>query len=184
MTTKEGIALALKAVGVMGLAGVTVVSPNASGAFARLLDDSLPDEPLRKRVFAELKRQKLIQIDTEQENIRITITPSGAYRLLALGADEVEIPYMKKWDNRWRLVCFDIPKGKNNERSYFNRRLHELNFTMIQKSMWVHPFECFDQIRIVTDYANLSRYVSVMEITKLDEVTTKRLMGIYGQLLH
>lgn len=179
MTTKEGINKSLKLIGYNGLAGTVLSVRKSTDAFTLLLAHEINNQNTLKRVCSELVRQKLVQVDKEQAGTRITITPAGATRLLSINANEVKLTPMKQWDKRWRLVCFDIPSGKDSQRQYFNRRLHELGFTMIQKSMWVHPYECIDAIRHITDYIGLTRYVSVLEVTKLDERTTKHLLAIF-----
>ena len=109
--------------------------------------------------------------------------PGGAYRLLKNTTDMLAIDTNHAWDGHWRLVCFDIPKGKDKERLYFNRRLHELGFTMIQRSMWVHPYECTNEITQITDFVNLTRYITILQVVKFDDRTTRRLLGVYGSLL-
>jgi CRISPR-associated endonuclease Cas2 len=183
MTTKQGVRIALKVLGVGGLFGTIVIAPNAVGAYSKLVLPLIEDEPTRIRVYKELKRQGLIQITEEKDGIRLGLTIKAAHKLLAIGADEVTIPLMKKWDYQWRLVCFDIPSGKSAQRMYFNRRLHELGFTMLQRSMWVHPFECIDEIKLITDYVQLTKYISVLEVVKLDEKSTKILLRKYENLI-
>jgi CRISPR-associated endonuclease Cas2 len=183
MTTREGVRVALKMLGVGGLFGTVIVAPNAVGAYTKLVGSLLEDGPTRVRVYKELKRQDLIQITEEKDGIRLGLSMKAAHKLLAIGADEVVILPMKKWDYHWRLVCFDIPAGKTSERLYFNRRLHELGFTMLQRSMWIHPFECIDQIKLITDCVQLTKYISVLEVTKLDEKSTKMLLRKYEHLI-
>ena len=184
MTAKEGVRQALKVIGLEGLAGAYVPANSAVEAYVQLVTDLFDDTSTRQHVYRELKRQGLIYITEVDNGFRVGVTPKGGLKLLQIQADDVSIPPMKKWDQKWRLVCFDIPKGKNSERLYLNRRLHELQFTMLQRSMWVHPFECMEEMRIITDYLNLTRYVTVLEVTKLDEQNTRRLLRTYESVLN
>lgn len=185
MTTKEGLHGALRIIGMAGLVGTVVVAPNAVQAYGLLVTKLIRDESTRKRIYKELKRRGLIQVSAGDDGTyNVGITLDGARKLLSLSANEITITPMKKWDGHWRLVCFDIPKGKDSERLYFNRRLHELGFTMLQRSMWVHPFECIDEIRSITDFVNLTRYVSVIEVIKLDDRNTRFLLQKYEHILH
>src|SRR3990167_8890730 len=45
----------------------------------------------------------------------------------------------KKNTPRNLLIIYDIPEGKKKERDWFRRQLINLQFKMIQKSVWVGP---------------------------------------------
>lgn len=184
MTTKEGIKIALKHIGLSGFSGISVSAPSAIQAFHILFVSTIKDDFRRVRVYHELRRQELVHFSSPQNEQLLTITPNGAHRLLSITADGIKIKPMKHWDMRWRLVCFDIPKGKNKERQYFNKRLKELGFTMVQKSMWVHPFECAKEIDTITDHVNIKSYITMLEVVKMDERTTKRLLRHYDHILN
>lgn len=184
MTTKDGTIVALKCLGFNGLSGAHIAATTSFEAFATLMHDQAYDVPTCKRVFKELKRQGMIEIQREQGGYRIGLSVKAGHKLLVVAANEVKIPKMMKWDSKWRLVCFDIPRSKSSERMYLYRRLRELGFTLIQHSMWLHPFDCLDQIKQITEYIQLTKYVSVLEVTKLDERTTRLMLRKYESLLN
>jgi len=176
-----------KALGIIGKYGLSGLAVNANGkvnSFMVLFSTGISDKVTARQVYKQLIRQKLIVINMQEpDSYRISLTPNGAYRLLKNHVDSLAITPMKKWDHCWRLVCFDIPKGKDKERLYFNRRLHELGFTMLRRSMWVHPFDCLEAIKEITDYCNLTRHVNVLEISKLDDQSSRKLLRIYDSVL-
>jgi len=181
-TTKKALHRSLKIIGLAGFTGTVIVAPNATAAVGKLLESVMKplDIPERERIYRNLKRQGLVQIDkAENDSYRLTITPAGAHRLTSETLDEIEVPKMKKWDGRWRLTCYDIPAGKNVERRALAKHLQRMGFTMLQKSMWVHPHECIEQVGQITDSLGISRYVSVVEVVKLDEYSTKKLISKY-----
>jgi DNA-binding transcriptional regulator PaaX len=183
---KKAVHASLKIIGLAGFAGTVVVAPNATAAVGKLLVTVTKplDIPERERIYRNLKRQGLVQIDkVEKASYRLTITPAGAHRLTSESLSDIEIPKMKKWDGKWRLVCYDIPAGKNIERRTLAKHLHRMGFTALQKSMWVHPHECIEQIEQITDSLTIGRYVSVMEVVKLDRYSTHRLISTYQDVV-
>jgi DNA-binding transcriptional regulator PaaX len=178
MTTKEGIAHSLTLIGEYGFSGIDVYSSKPYDAFAHVLSSTL-DSATMLRVYAEVKRQGLLDFHTTNDQVRITITPFGANRLLAHTANTVTIPAMKKWDHKWRVVTYDIPKGKDKERVFLNRRLKELGFKMLNKSLWVHPFKCDNVLQKITDYCNLSNSVIYMEVTYIEPIIESKLFKLF-----
>lgn len=47
-------------------------------------------------------------------------------------------------------------------------KLRELGFKKLQKSAWVHPYPCETEIELIKDTYAVSRYVSLLEVTKVD----------------
>ena len=70
--------------------------------------------------------------------------------------DDLEIAKQKKWDKKWRLVIFDIAQIKKIYREAFRGKLKDLGFRSLQKSVWVHPYECQAEIELLKDFFGLS----------------------------
>ncbi len=183
MSTKKTINIALTVFGAAGLAGITVVAPNALQGLAPLLKRTSVKDSDYVRLLKEFKRQGLVYITRSGGEIHYTLTPAGAYRLQEVIINELVIPRPGKWDKHWRLVAFDIPIAQSRSRQKFVDRLQALNFAMLQKSLWVHPFPCFSQIEQLAGHYNVLRYCSLMEIDRLDELATRKLLRHFQSTL-
>lgn len=181
--TKRTINTALQVLGVAGLTGITIVAPNALQGLALLLTRTSVNDSDHARLLKELKRQGLVHITQSGGEVHYTLTPAGAYRLQEVIIDEMVIPRPSKWDKHWRLVAFDIPVAQSRSRQKFVASLQILNFTMLQKSLWVHPYPCFDQIEQLAGHYNVMRHCTIMEISQLDELATRKLLRRYADLL-
>ncbi len=106
----------MKIVGSAGFSGLSVLAPNANRGLALLLGKQTAKSININRLLYDLKRQRLIEVVKDAGEIRYTLTPAGAYRLLKLVIDEVRVPISRKWDKRWRLVAFDIPIRQSRQR--------------------------------------------------------------------
>lgn len=67
-----------------------------------------------------------------------------------------------KWDKKWRVVIFDIPKEMNNQRNILRSKLKSLDFTMIQNSVFVIPFPCEEEIGYLCSHLRISDYVDII----------------------
>lgn len=184
MRTRDGVNLALKAIGLAGLAGLKIAAPNAIAALGHLLRKSrLPQRDLQK-IMKELKRQGLIHVSQEKNSITLTLLPAGAHRLQGLKIDELEIPIPKKWDHKWRLIAFDVPVKQSKQRQYFTSHLNRLGFYMLQRSLWVYPYPCFKEAEQLAGHFNVLRYCAFAELSKLDEISIRRLVSKFGELIN
>jgi DNA-binding transcriptional regulator PaaX len=183
MTTKAAINSALGVLGVAGLAGVTIVAPNAAQGLALLLKKSPAKNSDYKRILGELKRQGLVHIIQNDEQWTYMLTPAGAHRLQRVVIDSLNIPKPAKWDKKWRLVTFDVPIRQSKARAYFTSHLQSLGFMMLQRSLWVHPFPSFDQVEQIGGYYNVLRYCTLMEVDRLDELSTRKLLRHFNAIL-
>ena len=175
VANREAVNEALKIIGLVGFSGTTVNAPSAAAGLARLLGRSHVRPADMNRLLYDLKRRGLVEVFKEAGQISFTLTPAGAYRLQALQLNAIHIPKPKTWDKKWRLVAFDVPISSSRQRQEFVTKLQALNFFMLQKSLWVHPFPCFSQVEAIAGYFNVRRYLSLIEVSALDQASARRL---------
>ena len=58
----------------------------------------------------------------------------------------------KKWDRKWRIILFDIPEKIRKARDVFRYHLNQLGFYEFQKSVFVHPYNCKDEIDYLIEF--------------------------------
>jgi len=107
--------------------------------------------------FYRLKRQGLIEIQTVNCQIYISLTPEGRKRAGILQIDKLKIARPKRWDRKWRLLMFDIPQTRKISREALRGKLKELGFHQLQKSVWIHPFECRGEVKLLQEFFGLSQ---------------------------
>ena len=112
----------------------------------------------RKRAydaFYRLKKDGYINIKKINNQIYISLTEKGKKRAGWLQIDALKINKPKKWDKKWRLIIFDIAQSKVNIREAFRGKLRELGFYPLQKSVWIHPYPCEDEVQLLKDFFGL-----------------------------
>lgn len=98
----------------------------------------------------------------------IKLTKKGKKRLKKYLLSALEIESPSKWDKKWRLVIFDIPDDKKNEREIFRRKLEELGFLKLQESVYIYPFECATQIDYLKRNYLIAPYVQYILADRIE----------------
>jgi len=74
----------------------------------------------------------------------------------------LQIKKPKKWDGKWRIVIFDIPENRKIAREVLRSALKRMGFHMLQKSVFVHPYNCRREIRYITSLYNIDKEVKYL----------------------
>lgn len=101
-------------------------------------------------------------VDFKEQNdgtIKIVLTEKGRKRFLKYKLDDMEISIPRRWDGLWRLVIFDIPEKKKRARNALREKLKELGFSELQKSVFVFPYECQNEIDFIIEVFEIRSYV-------------------------
>lgn len=140
-----------------------------------LIDENVKDRiSLTTRLFPKYERTRVtrtLQYLREQKYLQgsnnYTLTFRGRKTLSEERVWSLSIPTQKKWDSKWRIVLFDIPKHKQKRRDIFRLRLKELGLVLYQNSVWVHPYPLEETVRAVSDFYLLSDCVHFIVAEKI-----------------
>jgi CRISPR-associated endonuclease Cas2 len=72
-----------------------------------------------------------------------------------------------KWDGKYRLVIFDIPEKKNKIRAWLRQELYSLNFSQLQKSVFIGKYPLPDEIIREVKKAGISDCVNYLLVDKI-----------------
>lgn len=119
-----------------------------------------------RRIVSYMKAQELIKGNYDHG---ITITDAGRKRASLSEFKNLSIAKPKKWDRKWRLVMFDIPEKRKQGRDMLTRKLKDLGFRQLQRSVWIHPFPCRQEIEAVTYNYRIDRFTTYLETDHIDK---------------
>lgn len=106
--------------------------------------------------FYNLKRKGLIEFYEKNNQIYISLTKKGKQKAGWMQINDLRINKPKKWDGLWRVLLFDIPQSRKMHREAFRGKLIQLGFKLYQKSVWVIPYKCDDEIGVLKSFFALS----------------------------
>jgi hypothetical protein len=124
-----------------------------------------------RRSFYNLRKNKLIQpVVSDKDGEIYRVTEKGKETLHKFIFDNLVIAKPKNWDRKWRVVIFDIPHKRKVARDALRRKLIDLGFYKLQKSVWIHPFPCVKEIMYVTDVFKVNAFVDIFTIDDFDNI--------------
>lgn len=116
-----------------------------------------------------LYRSKLIDYREENDgSVVLILSKSGKNRVLKYNLDNMEIKKPKMWDNIWRMVIFDIPEVNKKGRAALTAKLKELGFYHLQKSVFIYPYECKNEIDFIAEIFDLTPYIRFARVKNID----------------
>lgn len=122
--------------------------------------------------FSRLYKQGCIALEKKHHQYYISLTPEGRKKAGIYQINALEIRRPKQWDHKWRIVIFDIPHRNRFVREVLRGTLKQLGFRLLQKSVWVHPFACKDEIDLLCSLFGLtSQEVRLITAQDIGETT-------------
>ena len=122
-----------------------------------------------KRAIRGLYRSKMVDYKENSDGtVNIVLTDNGKKRILKYDLDKIQIKIPMIWDGIWRLVIFDIPEDERRGRVALVEKLKELGFYPMQKSVFIYPYECKNEIDFITELFDLSPYVRFLRVKNTD----------------
>lgn len=122
-----------------------------------------------------LKRKKFIAFEFKQNKLKILVTKVGRRHLAKTSINEIQVKSIS-WDERWRLLTFDIPEGQKNVRQTFRRKLKDLGFFHLQRSVFILPYPCELELNELADILQLRKYMFLLTCDRFagDEALVKK----------
>lgn len=157
-----------------GVLAVGILAPNLFKAFGMHQAYEKRSKRISKDGFSRLRRscyqlQKKLWVELISEDAHGNQT----FRVTDIGRTEIEkilkempagIARPNRWDRKWHLILFDIPVALNSARDALRYGLRSLGCYQIQRSAWVHPFPCVEEIKIMAVKLGVQNYVEIYTI--------------------
>ena len=112
-------------------------------------------------------------------SVALMLSEEGKRRALRFTLEEMKIKKPKAWDGKWRVIIFDVPERKRKARDALRGHLRQMDFYELQKSVFVHPYPCGDEIDFITELFEMRPYVRQIMAEAIDnELHLKKLFHL------
>lgn len=126
-----------------------------------------------RQVIKRLERQKAVEITGGI----VKITKKGRRKLLKFDLEKMELK--KRTDGKWRIIIYDVANLKRSQSEFFRETLKRLNFLRLQKSVYITPFVCDDEIEYLRQLFDIGSEVLILKVAGIEnEQVYKRYFGI------
>jgi len=174
--TEKLFAKIIKIIGTSAALIIVAQSPYFWNAIIKMYfrDPKYSNQQIKRCLLRLIWHGYILVSRSRQGLVKIELTEKGRKKLFDFDFWDLKIKKPKRWDKKWRLVIFDIPKDKNKIRDIFRFKLKELGFYQLQKSVWLYPYECRGEISLLREYLRITPFVKLI-ITKDLEADDKLL---------
>ncbi len=136
----------------------------------------------RKEAQEEIRkiyRSKLVKKEFNKDgSVTFVLTDKGKLKALTYKFEEIRID-KKDWDGKWRLVFFDVPEKYRYGRDALRDKIKELGFYEIQKSVFIYPYNCKNEIDFIIEFFRMRKHVRFAVLKEVDnENHLKKLFSI------
>ncbi|MFH1656884.1 MAG: hypothetical protein ABH919_00215 [bacterium] len=129
--------------------------------------------------FYYMRRKGYLDIQEKNKQIYISLTADGRKKADKYTIDNLEIQKQKHWDGKYRIIIFDIPDATRVKREAFRGKLKELGFHQLQKSVWVHLYDCQKEIKFLRDFFGLTSKELRLITGKIDDdESLRKVLGV------
>lgn len=163
-TTKIILAVLL----VAGTLTLSLMAPNVIQIFGKYKCARKRSAQNLRQAIHRLKKQKMIEVIKENDDsLTIRLTQNGKRKIKKLSIDNLKISKPRHWDKKWHIVIFDIPNKYVRARDALRLKLRDLEFYQLQKSVWIYPFPCENEILFVAEVFGVQRFIELLTVEKL-----------------
>ena len=127
------------------------------------------DERRLRQKLKALYKAKLIKLHAvNYDEYILQVTKKGKKQLLRYKLQELSIPEPEKWDKKWRIVTYDIPKESGKARDALRYTLKQLGFFQLQKSVYLYPYPCEEIVEFVREFYDVGENVTLLTVGQLE----------------
>lgn len=147
----------LRLIGLGSIVAASLLMPGIPALAKPLLDQQRREEELEwkkynpwrlKQLLKRLENQKMVEIVETASGVVVKVSERGQRKLLKYNLDDL-ILTNKKWDNKWRIIAYDIDESRRSFRRSFQLILRKLEFLQLQQSVYLTPFPCENEIEFL-----------------------------------
>lgn len=149
-----------------GVVSLVLLMPGLSKVIAADLRNK--ERQRYRRMWQRLRERKLVKIKETSAGQVVEITQAGFKKALRFKIEEMKIKQPKRWDKHWRIVIFDVPEKKKRARDGFRHYLNNLGFEMLNKSVFVHPYPCFDEVEFLRQISGIGKEVTYIVASSVE----------------
>ncbi len=153
---------------------ISTISPQGGANLLRsVIGSYFRNKRLEKdRLFRDLKSLQDRELADFKElsdgKIKVVLTKQGRRKILSYDIDNIKLKTGERWNGKWRLVIFDIPHYARAARDALRQKLNSLGFYHVQKSVFITPYNCEDEIDFICSVFDVRKHVLIFEISHFE----------------
>ena len=174
---RELAELIFKAIGaglLIGSAFVVPTVPVAYGIISKLVKE-FKNGPVHdvkiKRSIKALEKRGVISVVNKGSEVYVSVTDGNYEKVLRYSIKKLlDIRKASKtWNGKWYVVFFDVPEIQKNKRDGLRRFLKFIGFLAYQKSVYIFPFECRQEVELIKKIVESGKYLKYIVAEEIED---------------
>jgi len=113
-----------------------------------------------------LKKQGYIKIKDLENKQGVLLTKKGMKKVLKTKIKMKKVK--KRKDGKWIMLIFDIPEKERKSRSLLRETLNFLGYKMLQRSVWVCPYDVLGETEDFIQRNSIDSYIKLFLIKEVE----------------
>lgn len=124
-----------------------------------------------KRTLKSLEKRDLIRLEEKGNKVVVWLEEKGRSRVFEYSIKKLLNfkKNKKEWDGHWFLVFFDVPEIQRQKRDYLRRFLKKMGFYPYQKSVYIFPYECEEEVKLIKQIVEGAKYMKYIVAERIEE---------------
>ncbi|MGC9046880.1 MAG: hypothetical protein ACP5IC_02060 [Minisyncoccia bacterium] len=120
----------------------------------------------KQKILRKLEQRKYISFqDDGRGNVTVVLTHKGKTLVHKYNLETMQLQKPKHWDNKWRILFYDIPTYNKKAADAFRQKLKQLNIYQLQKSVWISPYDFIKEIEFLCGVFNININRNIIYLT-------------------
>ena len=117
-----------------------------------------------------LEKHGDVEVRTDPDGKQyLHLTRQGKIRFGGKRIWDITLSTPAKWNHKWHLVMFDFPV-KCRARHAFREKLQDFGFQMYQRSVFIYPHECREEVYAVAKWFEVEDYIRYIVATEIKDM--------------
>lgn len=105
---------------------------------------------LQQRAMRELRAKRFIACFKRRDGtIEVQMTHRGKAMIRRFKLEELKLQKPTSWDREWHVILYDIPHHQKRASDAFREHLKKLGLFQLQKSVWISPYKCLEELEFL-----------------------------------
>mgnify|MGYP001568032673 CR=1 FL=1 len=129
------------------------------------------EESKVKNSLEKLEEKEIIDLEEKDGKLLVRIKDRNNLTILKYSTKAL-LDYKRKikhWNKKWFIVFFDVPEIQRNKRNYLRRFLLQIGFYKYQQSIYIFPYECEKEIKLIKKIVEGAKYIKYIVAEKIED---------------
>ena len=140
------------------------LDPSKNGLYESLPETSRPSREHFSKLLYQLQHSGYIRKTDDS----VFFTKKGEERAFIRHAEQVVLK--RKRDGFYRLIAFDVPEKRRFARDLMRAKLYEFECKKVQKSLYLTPYACEEEIEEIASILKMQSNVHVFVLKFLPQL--------------